>query len=645
MKIRSKIAVIAVAFVAVTAGYFAWKHFQKRIRAGQFRNANIVLVTVDTLRADHLPAYGYTRIKTPAIDRLAAESILFEDAVSPIPMTLPSHASILTGLLPPSHGVRDNAGFLLDSRIVTLPEILKQQGYKTAAFVSAFVLDSQFKLDQGFDVYSDDFTLAQARVSGTELYRRAEETEREVDAWLNTNSTGKFFLWVHYYDPHDPYEPPGAYRQEYSGSLYDGEIAYTDEILGKFLARLDQLGLKEKTIVVFAGDHGESLGEHNEQTHALFLYNATQQVPLMFRLPSAAPKRIRATAGLIDIVPTLLDLTGIRAETSLQGKSVLPCINGESQPSRSQYSESLLAELHYGWSPLFSLTTADSRFIDAPRVELYDRRTDPAEQRNIADQHPDLVKTFRIQLQDLLKSMPQNQAAPENVDSETAEKLRSLGYVGTVVKSTSESRTIDPKDKIDVLNAISRASDAMENKNFPLVIGILRPLLEREPQLVDAHYLLANAYLHLGNDDLALRELLSTVELNPDQTRALYNLAFYYQTKGDSAQAESWYLKLLKYEPENLFGNLNLAALYLNSNHAEKAQPYLARVFSMYEETIRTTASPESKSLLLEKVAEIYFRTGDLKKSEECILQALRLTPSRRVLQSHLSEIRKKLPQ
>ena len=621
---RKFVFIFSAAGLITIGGLFYWS--ARGIKPGQFRDSNIVLITVDTLRADHLPAYGYRGVKTPAIDRLAAQSVLFEDAVAHVPMTLPSHASILTGLLPPAHGVRDNAGFILDSKIKTLAEVLKEQGYQTAAFVSAFVLDSQFKLDQGFDLYSDTFVLAEARVSSLEVYRRAEDTQKEVDSWLQKIGGQKFFLWVHYFDPHDPYEPPEPYRKEYANALYDGEIAYTDFVIGKLMDRLNEPPLQQNTIVIFTSDHGEGLGEHSEKTHSLFIYNATQHVPLMIRLPNHDPRRVKEVVSHIDIAPTILQLAGIEGESPLQGVSLIPDLNGKTRGARTAYSESLLSELHYGWSPLKAITSSDYKFIDAPRPELYKRKTDPREKINIGNQNPDLIHDFQKQLAETLKSRPEK-IRPVKMDSETEEKLRALGYVASSASSSPESRKVDPKDRLQILRAISEASAALEARQYEAALRSLEFVIREEPQLVDAHYMAANAYLHLGDQEKALNEFLQTIRLKPDHTQSLYNVAFFYHTHGDFLAAEHWYQELLKQESNHLFGNLNLASLYRQQGQNEKAEPYINKILGSYEESIRSTASPAIRSQLLEKVAEIRLKTGNYQEALRDLEQSTTIDP------------------
>jgi choline-sulfatase len=627
-------------FIIVGLGVAAFFIFGSRnqMRSGSFRDYNILLITIDTLRADHLPAYGYTHIKTPNLDQLAAKSFVFDNAIAQIPMTLPSHATILTGLFPYTHGIRDNAGFFLDSKVTTLAEVLKQNGYKTAAFVSAFVLDSQFGLAKGFDLYSDEFTLAEGRVSNTDVFRRAEKTEIEIESWLKQNHNQRFFLWAHYYDPHDPYDPPEPYKTEYASSLYDGEIAYTDHVIGKLFESLKQNGVAEKTIVILTGDHGEGLGEHKERTHSLFIYDATQHVPLMIHLPNKKAHRIQSIVSHIDIAPSILELAGISPASGMQGKSLIPLINGKEDPDRIAYSESIFPELHYGWSPLKGITTTKYKFIEAPKPELYDRSGDRSEQKNIIASKADVADALRKQLQSFIDADTQK-SNPQKLDPETEERLGALGYVASTTTPTAESRNTDPKDKVELLEVLTKAGKAMEAGNFQYVLQATAWVEKQDPNIVDAHFLASGAYLHLGQKENALQEMLKTIRLKPDHTQTLYNLALYSQLEGKLEESERWYLQLLKYEPENLFGNLNLAALYLNMKKPEKAQPYVTKVIDSYEKSIRSTAAPETKSNLLEKVAEIYFRTGDLKRSEECVNQAIELTPHRAVLYFHLGNI------
>jgi arylsulfatase A-like enzyme/tetratricopeptide (TPR) repeat protein len=635
---RTKIILLLI-IIFLAAFIFFWK-FRKEStpKFGDFADYNLLLVTIDTLRADHLPAYGYTKIQTPNLDRLANESFVFDDVIAQVPMTLPSHTSILTGLLPPAHGVRDNAGFILDPKVTTLAETLKSKNYKTAAFISAFVLHSQFGLAQGFDLYSDNFSLVQANVDSSHVSRRAEETELEVDNWLKKNSDQKFFLWVHYYDPHDPYDPPEPYKTEYASSLYDGEISYTDHVFGKLYDLLDQLQLKEKTIVIMAGDHGEGLGEHKEQTHSIFIYNATQHVPLMIRLPKVKPKRIQGVASLVDIVPSVLEWLGIQPDQNIQGRSLIPLIEGKAS-TRVAYSESIFPELHYGFSSLRRITTDQYEFIDAPNPELYDGMNDRSELKNLIKEKPEIAKTMHQKLDELLKSFQTDAKQTQKMDAETEEKLRAMGYVGTIVSSTPESLKIDPKDKIDLLESISQAHQALNKKNYPFVVETTTRVLKQEPNMVDAHFLLATAYLNMNENEKALTEMMNTIRLKPDHVQTLFNLGGFYQIQGKLDEAEKWYLQLLKVQPEHLRTLMNLVDLYQRKNEPDKANVYLAKIISSYQKALNSTEVAENRADLLEKLAQTYFASGDLDQSEKALKEAIQLMPNRPMTHFHMGAI------
>lgn len=631
--------ILLLIIISLAALVFIWK-FRKEAapKFGDFSNYNLLLVTIDTLRADHLPAYGYTKIHTPNLDRLANESFVFENVIAQVPMTLPSHTSILTGLLPPVHGVRDNAGFILNPKITTLAETLKSKNYKTAAFISAFILDSQFGLDQGFDLYSDNFSLVQANIDSSHVSRRAEETELEVDAWLKKNSDQKFFLWVHYYDPHDPYDPPEPYKTEYASAPYDGEIAYTDHVFGKLYDLLDQLQLKEKTIVIMTGDHGEGLGEHKEQTHSIFIYNATQHVPLMIRLPKIKPKRIKGIVSLVDIVPSALEWLGIQPDQNLQGRSLIPMIEGKDS-ARAAYSESIFPELHYGFSSLRRISTDQYEFIDAPNPELYDSVNDRSELKNLIKEKPEIANSLRKKLDETLKSLQTDAKQTQKMDAETEEKLRAMGYVGTIVSSTPESLKIDPKDKIDLLESISQAHQALNKKNYPFVVETTTRVLQQEPNMVDAHFLLATAYLNLNENEKALAEMMNTLRLKPDHIQTLFNLGGFYQIQGKLDEAEKWYLQLLKVQPEHLRACMNLVDLYQRKNEPEKAKVYIGKIISSYENALKNTEVAENRADLLEKLAQTYFAMGDLDQSEKTLKEAIQLMPNRPMAHFHMGAI------
>lgn len=636
------IPILLIAIIAVGI-FFRYKEklFSKLGSSGTYKDYNILLITLDTLRADRLPAYGYEGVKTPHLDSLTKESYVFEDAVSHVPLTLPSHTSMLTGRLPIGHGVRDNAGFLLDPEELTFTEILKDQGYSTSAFVSSFVLDSRWQLNQGFDMYYDNFNLAQFQdVNPGDIQRKAEETEIEASHWLEENKNRKFFSWVHYYDPHEPYDPPEPYKSQYASNAYDGEIAYTDEYVGKLLDKLKELQLDEKTIIIIAGDHGEGLGQHNEQTHAMFIYNTTQHVPFFIHVPDGGSSRVKGVVRLIDMMPTLLELIGIPIPKSVQGKSLVPMMQGKEDLKRTAYSESVYAELHYGWSPLESITTHQYKYIQAPDSELYDRLSDPGETKNLIKEKASIAKVLKDQLQDILTSNSRkNLSGPVKMDPDTEEKLRALGYIGGTAVATSESRKIDPKSKIHLARAISESFAALRAKNFKHALERITPVLEEDPSMIDAHFCAGVTYIGMNQLDKAIDELLKTIALRPDHTMAIYNTGYAYELKQDLKSAKEWYEKVLNYEPKHLFATLKLANMYRMLEQPEKARPFYLQAVQSYEEALQATKGEKSRAALFTTLGEMNFGAGDIISAERNYKEAIQLTPDAPDLYYNLAQI------
>src|SRR5260221_2662494 len=391
---------IAVALIVVAAGAWLWTrsvpraitsvngeplgHLPAGVAAGDL---NLLLVTLDTTRADRIHAYGFAGIETPNFDRLAREGVLFEEAVAPAPLTLPAHSSIFTGQYPPAHGVRDNGGFFLDDKETTIAERLQARGYATGGFVGAYVLDHKWGIAQGFQTYFDDFDLTKYQsLSLGSVDRRGNEVADRALAWLDSVRAKRFFGWVHFYDAHSPYDPPEPFKSRYAGHPYIGEIAFVDSQLGRLLAYLDAHHLADRTVVVVVGDHGESLGEHGEGTHGFFVYQATMHVPLLIRAPYdlMAGRRVADTVRSVDILPTALELLGVNTPEHLDGASVVPLMTGAKQElGLAAYSEAIYPRFHFGWSDLRALTAGRYKFVAAPRPELYDLQQDPGESHNL----------------------------------------------------------------------------------------------------------------------------------------------------------------------------------------------------------------------------------------------------------------------
>jgi arylsulfatase A-like enzyme/Flp pilus assembly protein TadD len=482
---------------------------------------------LDTLRADRLGCYGYSQAETPNLDRLASEGTRFEEAISPVPSTLPSHATILTGLFPQGHGVRDNGTFLLSEENVTLTELLQDAGYETAAFVSSFVIDSRFGLAQGFETYFDFDEDATASRRGmrdlSHVQRVGGETAERALKWLSRPRENPFFLWVHLYDPHAPFEAPEPYRSRFAERPYDGEIAYTDAVVGEILDRLEALGAAENTLVMVVGDHGESLGEHGEAYHSWFIYDATLKVPFLVRLPGVLPQGtvIEEQVRLADLAPTALDLLGIPEERwqDMQGTSLASWLTEGKREHLPAYSESLVAHLQFGWGELKAIRERGFKYIEAPRPELYDLGVDPGETRNLVAEKENVARQLKSRLDKLEQELRRQDGEPEpvNIDAEAMRKLQSLGYVAAPQQtgSSSDLAAVDPKDHIEDYRELIAAMEVIDSLEPEKAVAILAPLARKLPTHRLVHYRLGQAYLNKGDHRLAIGELELALALAP----------------------------------------------------------------------------------------------------------------------------------
>lgn len=442
---------------------------------------NVLLVTFDTTRADRIGSYGNDRIQTPTLDALASEGIRFANAVSVAPITAPSHSSILTGLYPTAHGFRDNGLFVLEDHNRTLAELLRDRGYDTAAAVGAFPVVSQFGFDQGFDLFDDHLTgmyedyLGDRAVPKEQLFfdeRRAAQVNEAVIPWLQRRGENPFFLWVHYFDPHQPFEPPPPYDQLYADDLYNGEIAYADSRLGHLLDQLRRTGQLERTLIVMTADHGEGLGEHNELTHAMLAYDSTLHVPLIIRPPDFGPDQARvieARVGTVDIVPTILELLGMDRPEDLHGHSLASLWQGDGAEERNlytprYYAENLSPRLTHGWGELRVLYDGDMKYIHGPRPELYDLSADPDELNNLLSPGDSEADGMREALADFIREHAADQTATTRaLEPELVRRLQSLGYLhgsgegGVEVREELQDGGVPPQDRVGDLNRMSAA--------------------------------------------------------------------------------------------------------------------------------------------------------------------------------------------
>jgi arylsulfatase A-like enzyme/Flp pilus assembly protein TadD len=515
---------------------------------------NIILITVDTVRADRMGFLGSKLGLTPNLDTLARESVVFTHAYSQVPLTAPSHATILTGAYPQFHQVNDFQVPLAQD-LPYAPAILRRHGYRTSAFVGAMVLDPHAGFargfDRGFDTYDAGFHQARPgedRYHSTE--RRGDEVVAHALAWLNQHPRGPFFMWLHLYDAHDPYDPPEPYKSKHASAPYDGEIAYVDSAVGKFLSDLRTRGLYDGALIAVMADHGEALGEHGENTHGFFLYDETIHVPLLIKLPGAASAgkdsatkssagtKIDNRVGLVDVLPTILQAVNIPVPPEVQGESLLGMLMPKSAPDasadRPAYAETDYPQRAYGWSPLRALRTGKYLYIKAPRQELYDQSADPKAEHDLSSASTAVTSTLAGQLDRFRQKTSSSREAPKStVDPEAQAKLAALGYVATdsnASKAGAEGAAggkglgADPKDKIEIANLIHRTYLLIEDQRCQEAVPLLRQLIAKEPDTPLAYAQLGQCFVSLKEYPQAVPVLRKAVELRPDMTLPHFEL-------------------------------------------------------------------------------------------------------------------------
>jgi arylsulfatase A-like enzyme/Tfp pilus assembly protein PilF len=619
---------------------------------------NIILITVDTLRPDHLGCYGYGAARTANIDRLAMEGVRVEHAIAPTPLTLPSHTSILTGLDPPAHGVRDNGTYRVPEAVETLAERLKSEGYQTQAFVSAEVLHSRYNLDQGFDGYDDELWTEAGASDFMYRERAGHHTMDRAVEWLTRRASestkdAPFFVWLHLFDPHVPYDPPEA-DARLSPTPYDGEIASVDRQIGRLLAALEQQEVLDETILAFTSDHGESLGEHQEATHAIFIYESTVHVPLIFRYPRKLPAhRIYAGAARsADIMPTLLALAGKRSNPT-QGRDLSRALAGAS-PAQSvaQYSESFHPKLAFGMAPLQGVRLDEWTYIRAPRPELYNREADPMELRNLLEVAiSDDVKAQAAKLESLLTKSVEDggrfglvsEARP--LDPQTLEMLQALGYMGDS-QTQEDLGGMDPKDGVQIFEKVEKAIVLSQQGDWASAAPLLASVLEQLPGHVHARNVLAMCEVRMGNLQAAREHFLKslaqkpqqgqvllelgrldfaegqyqsarrrfseTLELLPDSVEALILMGYLESVEGHTAKAAEWYERAIAADPSRPDTYLHQGDVEFQNRRFKQAQGW-------YEKAIGVSPRNFSASFQAGLCA---FYLGDLGRAERHLLRA-----------------------
>jgi len=523
-----------VWMLALAAGAVGCGRETTPAAARSFPRAPIVLISIDTLRADHLAAYGYRGGSTPALDRLAASGIVFDDAFSQVPLTLPSHASLLTGRLPTRTGVRDNIGFTLGADQQTLAARLKEAGYATGAAVSSYVLRRHTGIAAGFDFFDDEVTISGTGESLSESQRDGARTADALAAWIDAHAGGPMFAFLHLYEPHTPYTPPPSHTL---AQPYDGEIAYADEIVGRFLDRLNANGLLDRAIVAVVSDHGEGLGDHGEAEHGLLLYREALRVPWIVRLPGSAHAgtRIAGAAGLVDVAPTLLALAGVPAG-GMDGGPLVDAMVSRRLADRTVYSETQYPRLHYGWSDLASAFDGRYHFIRAPRPELYDLASDPGARSNLAASRGSAASAMAAWLERATAGTPAPQ--PAAADAEARERLRALGYATSSPRLPPAGSPLpDPKDKIATYEGVRRAQQLAAAGRDAEVIAALQPVAAREPDMLDAWELVAKSLIKLGRTKEGIDAFGKVLAIDPLKPETHLALARVYALERDGARA------------------------------------------------------------------------------------------------------------
>ena len=567
----------------------------------------VVLVTVDTLRADRLGAYGSTAGLTPNLDRFAEHAVRFAAAVTQVPLTLPAHATILTGLHPARHGIRTNDGFQL-ADVQTLADVMRARGYATGAFIGGYPLRASSGLARGFDRYDDDFL---KRSGGVE--RPADEVANAATAWIDGHRSQPIFVWLHLFDPHSPYTPPPPFATKYAASPYDGEIAYTDAALGRLFEQLERRGLLETAAAIVVADHGESLGEHGERTHGTFLYDATVRVPLLVKWPTAPAHVVEAPVEAADLAPTIAAMAGASLP-AVDGRSLMPLIAGAAgDPDRPAYTESYYQNVLLGWSPLRAVRTRRWKFIDAPRPELYDLEEDPAERLNRVDARGALAAG----LQRALPAVSEHAPASHAFTGESADRLRALGYVSGATTPTPATRAVDPKDRTDVWAQIEDGIDRVERDP-----AAARPFFERalafDPSNGLAMKYLGDASFRTGQLDLArahYRDALAAGFRHPD---VFVNLASIAERQGRPDEARAALEEALHAAPNDADVWNRLGLLHATGGHVEQARDAFAKAIS---------AAPDRPEPYY-NIAMIERRMGNETAAESRLRQALERNPS-----------------
>jgi choline-sulfatase len=622
----------AAAIVAIAAFAVMWLRAPGRSReaaiaSGSCRGCNVLLVTIDTLRMDRVGAFGGRAGLTPAIDRLAAEGVRLTRAYASAPLTLPSHASILTAVPPPVHGLRTNGLYRLGPNLPTLATVLGQAGYRTGAFVGSFVLDARFGLNRGFDVYDDRYGEKHAGDPAEGAERRAEDVVRPALDWIlsstehrapSTEHRNKWFAWIHLYDPHEPYRAPEPYASQHEP--YDAEVAYTDATLGRFLDRLRAAGALDRTLVVVAADHGESLGEHGERTHGVFVYDVTMRVPWIVWSAGIAHGEYGGLARLVDLAPTVLDIAGVDRPSAFEGRSLLPAMGGGEAPA-SAYLEAMDANLTRNWAPLTAIVAGGDKLIDLPQPELYHLQADPAETRNVFNSDAERARTLAALLRQETAGFAARGSAAEKttLSAESRQRLQALGYVASSADPGQRTYTDadDPKTLIGPANDLQRAVVAFNRGDRGAAMSTVRGIIASHPAFATAHGVLASMQRESGNLRGAIATLEALVRQGIADPAAMVVLAGYLQEAGAPEKAIALLEAVIASRPDYAEAYNSLGVVCMRTGQHARARAAFQKVVDL---------DPTSAKAF-ENLGEDKLAAGDIAGAIPDLQRALDLDP------------------
>jgi arylsulfatase A-like enzyme/Tfp pilus assembly protein PilF len=627
--------------------------------AGSSRDADVIIITLDTTRADSLACYGCRDVETPTLDAFAARGVRFERCYAQVPLTLPSHTTLMTGTLPLFHGVRDNGGFFVPQKLVTMAELFKDRGYETGAFIGAWVLDSKWGLNKGFETYFDEFELNKFQTVSFDTIRRpANEVMDRALPWLDARKGKKFFAWIHFYDPHSPYALPSPFNEKYAARPYLGEIAFVDSELHRLWQFLETSGLLGNSLVVIAGDHGESLGEHGEQAHGFFVYQSALRVPLIIVPPDPKSQGNVSSevTGLVDVLPTVCEMAGLPIPAEVQGRSLAQALAGRRRTEPALvYSETFYPRLHYGWSDLMCVQDGRYKLILAPRPELYDVAADPREEENFISLRQDVYHDMKAAAEAFINKASRNAYEKDvsKIDAGTRERLSALGYVGSFADPAKlrGKALADPKDKVVVYNKLARARELETSGRPDEAIRIVQAIIATDPEPTAASYdILGASYIAKNDLTRAEENLRKALDFDPQLMNAHYRIGWMAEKRGRVGEAEAEYLKELEVTPGHFKALYNLARVYHATGRSEKemetlqrcldADPrfpltyiFLARLYLTRGERYPEAVDLVKKGLDLKPdpamlppayalLAELYGRLGDGTRARDCARQA-----------------------